>query len=147
MCFAVDGCLGWFGGILRDRRRKTVWEQNDLERGPKLMHGCHDNSILDREGTTKIRNGHFLAKWGKMGMFLAKWGQNGQFLGEMAMFHIAIANNPHANTSLTVSGSVFPRTQNDPDLRLKKMFKYVVSARFLVSFKILWSPKRCLDDK
>ena len=27
-----------------------------------------------------------------------------------------------------------PRTQNDPDLRLKKMFKYVVSARFLVSF-------------
>ena len=39
------------------------------------------------------------------------------------------------------------RTQNDPDLRLKKMFKYVVSARFLVSFKILWSFKRCLDDK
>ena len=32
----------------------------------------------------------------------------------------------------------FPRTQNDPDLRLKKMFKYVVSARFLVSFKIFW---------
>ena len=27
------------------------------------------------------------------------------------------------------------------------MFKYVVSARFLVSFKILWSSKRCLDDK
>ena len=38
------------------------------------------------------------------------------------------------------------RTQNDPDLKLKKMFKYVVSARFLVSFKILWSSKRCLDD-
>ena len=42
-----------------------------------------------------------------MGMFLAKWGQNGQFLGEMGMFHIAIAYNPHANTYLTVSGSVF----------------------------------------
>ena len=42
-------------------------------------------------GTTKIRNGHFLAKWGEMGMFLAKWGQNGQFLGEMGMFHIGIA--------------------------------------------------------
>ena len=27
------------------------------------------------------------------------------------------------------------------------MFKYVVSARFLVSFKIVWSSKRCLDDK
>ena len=27
------------------------------------------------------------------------------------------------------------------------MFKYVVSARCLVSFKILWSSKRCLDDK
>ena len=27
------------------------------------------------------------------------------------------------------------------------MFKYVVSARFLVSFKILWSSERCLDDK
>ena len=27
------------------------------------------------------------------------------------------------------------------------MFKYLVSARFLVSFKILWSSKRCLDDK
>ena len=27
------------------------------------------------------------------------------------------------------------------------MFKYVVSALFLVSFKILWSSKRCLDDK
>ena len=58
-------------------------------------------------GTTKIRNGHFLAKWGEKGMFLAKWGQNGQFLGEMGMFHKAIAYNPHANTSLTVSGSVF----------------------------------------
>ena len=23
-------------------------------------------------GTTKIQNGHFLAKWGEMGMFLAK---------------------------------------------------------------------------
>ena len=43
--------------------------------------------------------------------------------------------------------SFLSRTQNDPDLRLKKMFKYVVSARFLVSFKILWSSKRCLDDK
>ena len=38
-------------------------------------------------------------------------------------------------------------TQNDPELRLKKIFKNVVSARFLVSFKILWSSKRCLDDK
>ena len=28
-------------------------------------------------GTTKIRNGHFLAKWGEMGMFLAKWGKKG----------------------------------------------------------------------
>ena len=27
------------------------------------------------------------------------------------------------------------------------MFKFVVSARFLVSFKILWPSKRCLDDK
>ena len=44
-------------------------------------------------GTSKIRNGHFLAKWGEMGMFLAKWGLNGQFLGEMGMFHIAIAYN------------------------------------------------------
>ena len=45
-------------------------------------------------------------------------------------------------------GSVYikSRTQNDPDLRPKKMFKYVVSARFLVSFKILWSSKRRLDD-
>ena len=50
-------------------------------------------------GTTKIRNGHFLAKWGEMGIFLAKWGQNGQFWGEMGIFHIAIAYNPHANTS------------------------------------------------
>ena len=55
-------------------------------------------------GTTKIRNGHFLAKWGEMGMFLAK---RGQFLGEMGMFHIAIAYNPHASTSFTVSVSVF----------------------------------------
>ena len=43
--------------------------------------------------------------------------------------------------------SISARTQNDPDLKQKKMFKYVVSARFLVSFKILWSSKRCLDDK
>ena len=43
--------------------------------------------------------------------------------------------------------SLQSRTQNDPDLKLKKMFKYVVSARFLVSFKILWSSKICLDDK
>ena len=49
-------------------------------------------------GTTKIRNGHVLAKWGEMGMFLAKWGQNGQFLGEMGMFYIGIAYKPHANT-------------------------------------------------
>ena len=35
-------------------------------------------------GTTKIRNGHFLAKWGEMGMFLAKWGQNGQFWAKWA---------------------------------------------------------------
>ena len=40
--------------------------------------------ISGSTGTTKIRNGHFLAKWGEMGMFLAKWGQNGQFLGEWA---------------------------------------------------------------
>ena len=64
---------------------------------------CHFRSD---QGTTKIRNGHFLAKWGEMGMFLAKWGQNGQFLGKMGMFHIAIAYNPHASTSLTVSVSV-----------------------------------------
>ena len=72
-------------------------------------------------GTTKIRNGHFLAKWCKMGMFLAKWGQNGKFLGEMGMFHIAIAYNPHANTSFTVSGSVF--RINNIKINLKKVKK------------------------
>ena len=49
---------------------------------------------MSQKGTTKIRNGHFLAKWGEMGMFLAKWGRNGQFLGEMGMFHIGIAYTP-----------------------------------------------------
>ena len=51
-------------------------------------------------GTTKIRNGHFLAKWGEMGMFLAKWEQNGHVPHSYSL-------QPHANTSLTVSGSVF----------------------------------------
>ena len=50
LCFAVDGCFWWFGCILTDRRRKTVWEQNDLEHGPKSMHGCHANSILENPG-------------------------------------------------------------------------------------------------
>ena len=63
--------------------------------------------VIPNTGTTKIRNGHFWAKWGEMGMFLAKWGQNGQFLGEMDMFNIDIAYNPHANTSLTVRFQYF----------------------------------------
>ena len=54
-----------------------------------------------------------------MGMFLAKLGQNGLFLGEMGMFHKAIAYNPHANTSLTVSGSVF--RINKIKINLKKV--------------------------
>ena len=74
-------------------------------------------------GTTKIRNGHFLAKWGEMGMFLAKWGQNGQFLGEMGMFHIGIAYNPHANTSLNCFGISISNTKlkiNKLKMNLKK---------------------------
>ena len=55
--------------------------------------------------------------------------------------------NMYIQSSQYLDGSVFARTQNDPDLRLKNMFKYVVSARFVVSFKILWSSKKCLDDK
>ena len=77
--------------------------------------------VLLYKGTTKIRNGHFLAKWGEMDMLLAKWGQNGQFLGEMGMFHIAIAYNPHANTSFTVLGSVF--RINKIKINLKKVKK------------------------
>ena len=80
-----------------------------------FLYSC----LSENRGTTKIRNGHFLAKWGEMGMFLAKWGQNGQFLGEIGMFHIAIAYNPHANTSLTVSGSVFQI--NEIKTNLKKV--------------------------
>ena len=55
------------------------------------------------------RNGHV---FGEMG---AKWA----ILGEMGMFHIAIAYNPHANTSLTVSGSVF--RINKIKINLKKV--------------------------
>ena len=57
-----------------------------------------------RTGTTKIRNGLCLAKWGEMGMFWAKWGQNGQFWGEMGMFQRGLAYNPHANTSFNCVG-------------------------------------------
>ena len=63
------------------------------------------------KGTTKIRNGHFWAKWGEMGMLLAKWGQKGQFLGEMGMFHIGIAYNPNANTSLNCFGFSISNTK------------------------------------
>ena len=68
--------------------------------------GTAESSAPNRTvtGTTKIRNGHFLAKWGEMGMFLAKWGRNGQFFGEMGMFHIGIAYNHHANTSFNCLG-------------------------------------------
>ena len=50
----------------------------------------------------KYGMGTFRRTGAKWACFFAKWGQNGQFLGEMGMFHIAIAYNPHANTSLTL---------------------------------------------
>ena len=57
---------------------------------------------------------------GKMGMFWAKWGQ---FLGEMGMIHIAIANNPHANTSLNCFGFSISNTKFKMNLKKKGKIK------------------------
>ena len=44
-----------------------------------------------KNGSAKIRNGQFLAKWGEMCNFWAKGGEMGNFLGKMGMSYRVMA--------------------------------------------------------